>query len=207
VVFERCAHRGSSLYYGRIEEDGIRCCYHGWKFDVQGHCLEQACEPYRGRCRDVARQPWYPAEERYGLVFVYMGPPEHKPPLPRYAFLEDLDEGESLFSDIPGPDQSVTGLVQECNWLQLFENAMDPVHVTWLHSTHSGMQFDGVGTTGFPHSWFDPYTVADATAGSAVPARMKHTESILLPAAVAREVSVPCCTRTRADGASEMVRP
>jgi nitrite reductase/ring-hydroxylating ferredoxin subunit len=161
VVFERCAHRGSSLFYGRVEEDGIRCCYHGWKFDVQGHCLEQACEPGGGLRRDVARQPWYPAEERYGLVFVYMGPPELKPSLPRYEIFEDLEEGESLFSDIPGPGPNVTGMLQEFNWLQAFENAMDPVHATWLHYTHSGQQFDGVGQGGFPPSWFDPYTVAD----------------------------------------------
>ncbi|MFD4510634.1 Rieske 2Fe-2S domain-containing protein [Streptomyces sp. NPDC058457] len=161
VVFERCAHRGSSLYYGRVEDDGIRCCYHGWKFDVQGNCLEQACEPALGRRRDVARQPWYPVEERYGLVFVYMGPPEHKPPLPRYDFLEDLGEGESLFAELPVPGANVTGMVQDFNWLQAFENAMDPVHAMWLHYTHSGQQFDGVGTTGAPHSFYDPYAVSD----------------------------------------------
>src|SRR5205085_9281314 len=94
VVAERCAHRGSSLFYGRIEDDGIRCCYHGWKFDVQGHCLEQACEPALGRRRDAARQPWYPVEERYGLAFVYMGPPELKPELPRYDVLADPAEDE-----------------------------------------------------------------------------------------------------------------
>jgi phenylpropionate dioxygenase-like ring-hydroxylating dioxygenase large terminal subunit len=161
VVFERCAHRGSSLYYGRIEEDGIRCCYHGWKFDVQGHCLEQACEPDRGRRRDVARQPWYPVEERYGLVFVYMGPPELKPPLPRYEFLEDLEAGETYVTELRVPGSEVTGALIDFNWLQAFENTMDPVHATWLHYTHSGPQFDGVGTTGAPHSFYDPYAVSD----------------------------------------------
>ena len=162
VVFERCAHRGSSLFYGRIEDDGIRCCYHGWKFDVQGRCLEQACEPGRGRRRDVARQPWYPAEERYGLVFVYMGPPDRKPPLPRYESFEDLEDGESFFTELPIPGgQNVTGLVQDFNWLQFFENVMDPVHTTWLHYTHSGPQFTGTGTTGLPESVFDPYTISD----------------------------------------------
>jgi hypothetical protein len=65
-------HRGTSLYYGRIEERGIRCCYHGWLFDVQGNCVEQPCEPDGGRHRDKARQPWYPLEEKYGLVFAYL---------------------------------------------------------------------------------------------------------------------------------------
>ncbi|OBJ90434.1 Rieske 2Fe-2S domain-containing protein [Mycobacterium sp. 1245852.3] len=157
VVFERCAHRGSSLYYGRIEEDGIRCCYHGWKFDVQGHCLEQACEPDRGRRRDAARQPWYPVEERYGLVFVYMGPPERKPALPRYDFFENLGDGESFYSELPVPGANVTGPVTPCNWLQTYENGMDQVHATWLHYTHSGPQFDGMGGDGIPLSALDPY--------------------------------------------------
>ncbi|MFD4511752.1 aromatic ring-hydroxylating dioxygenase subunit alpha, partial [Streptomyces sp. NPDC058457] len=113
------------------------------------------------RRRDVARQPWYPVEERYGLVFVYMGPPEHKPPLPRYDIFENLEDGESLISDLPIPGQNVTGMVQDCNWLQVFENAMDPVHAMWLHYTHSGPQFEGTGTIGFPPSYFDPYSVSD----------------------------------------------
>lgn len=159
VVFERCAHRGSSLFYGRIEDDGIRCCYHGWKFDVQGHCLEQACEPGLGKRREAARQPWYPVEERYGLVFVYMGPPDRKPALPRYEFFEDLEEGEVLYNEPPIPGMNVTGPITECNWLQSYENAVDPVHAPWLHYTHSGQQFAGVGEPGgFPVEYFDPNT-------------------------------------------------
>jgi nitrite reductase/ring-hydroxylating ferredoxin subunit len=161
VVFEHCAHRGSSLYYGRIEGDGIRCCYHGWKFDVQGRCLEQACEPDRGRRRDVARQPWYPVQERYGLVFIYMGPPERKPVLPRYDCLEPLAEGEQYYAGWPVPGMTVTGLLQGCNWLQTFENSMDAAHVTWLHAQHSGYQIQGTGTTGIPENYYDPFTYYD----------------------------------------------
>ena len=73
LLYPRCMHRGTSLFYGRIEEEGIRCCYHGWLFDTQGRYLDQPCEPDRGRHRDQARQPWYPVEERYGLVFAYLG--------------------------------------------------------------------------------------------------------------------------------------
>ncbi|WP_181804199.1 Rieske 2Fe-2S domain-containing protein [Streptomyces shenzhenensis] len=161
VVFERCAHRGSSLFYGRVEEDGIRCCYHGWKFDVQGHCLEQALEPDRGRRRDVARQPWYPVEERYGLVFVYMGPPERKPALPRYDALEPLEEGERYYAAWPIPGLPPTGLVSDFSWLNMYENALDPSHVCWLHSNHSGYQIMGTGGTGLPEAFFDPDAVAD----------------------------------------------
>ncbi len=169
VVFERCAHRGTSLYFGRIEDDGIRCCYHGMKFDTQGHCLEQACEPERGRRRDAIRQPWYPVEERYGLVFVYMGPPERKPALPRYDFFEPLEEGDVYVTELPIPGAEVVGAVSEWNWLQSFENAVDPVHAMWLHYAHSGPQFVGTGTTGFPEDYFDPYTCARARSSTARP--------------------------------------
>ncbi|MBY4108205.1 Rieske 2Fe-2S domain-containing protein [Rhodococcus fascians] len=161
VVVERCAHRGSSLHYGRVEEDGIRCCYHGWKYDVEGHCLDQALEPDGGRKRDKVRQPWYPVQERYGLVFVYMGPPEHKPALPRFDALENPAEGESYFASWPIPHAAITGMPSDFNWLQNYENAADPTHVTWLHSTHSGYQMLGTGTFGFPEQFFDPTTISD----------------------------------------------
>jgi phenylpropionate dioxygenase-like ring-hydroxylating dioxygenase large terminal subunit len=60
LVVARCAHRGTTLYYGRVEARGLRCCYHGWLFDVEGHCLEQPCEPGDGAQRARMRQPWYP---------------------------------------------------------------------------------------------------------------------------------------------------
>src|ERR1700710_2576963 len=99
LVQARCAHRGTTLYYGKVEEHGIRCCYHGWLFDVEGHCLDQPCEPEGGLHRDKARQPWYPVEERYGLIFAYMGPLDRKPPLPRYDTLENLGDDEHLEQD------------------------------------------------------------------------------------------------------------
>ena len=141
LVHPHCAHRGSSLYYGKVEERGIRCCYHGWLFDVQGHCLEQPCEPAQGeRGRGKVRQPWYPVEERYGLVWAYLGPPEKKPVLPRYEALETLDEGEFIEAD----GNSIGGggpPVIPCNWLQHYENLVDPFHVVVLHAAFSGTQF------------------------------------------------------------------
>jgi phenylpropionate dioxygenase-like ring-hydroxylating dioxygenase large terminal subunit len=140
LVYPHCAHRGTSLYYGKVEERGIRCCYHGWLFDVQGRCVEQPCEPDGGRHRDKVRQPWYPVQERYGLVWAYMGPPDRKPVLPRYECLEHLAPGEFLEAS----DTSIGGggpPVIPCNWLQHYENLVDPFHVVVLHSTFSGTQF------------------------------------------------------------------
>ena len=140
LVYPHCAHRGTSLYYGKVDEQGIRCCYHGWHFDVQGNCLNQPCEPNGGRAREAKRQPWYPVQEQYGLIWAYMGPPERKPVLPRYECLENLDEGEFLEAD----DSSIGGggpQIIPCNWLQHYENLVDPFHVVILHSGFSGTQF------------------------------------------------------------------
>ncbi len=140
LVYPHCAHRGTSLYYGKVEERGIRCCYHGWLFDVQGHCVEQPCEPELGRARGKVRQPWYPVQEQYGLVWAYLGPADKKPVLPRYEALERLDEGELLEAN----DASIGGggpAIVPCNWLQHYENLVDPFHVVVLHSTFSGTQF------------------------------------------------------------------
>lgn len=140
LVHPNCAHRGTSLYYGKVEERGIRCCYHGWLFDVEGHCVEQPCEPEMGRARGRIRQPWYPVQELYGLVWAYMGPSEKKPVLPRYDALERLDDGELLETN----DASIGGggpQVIPCNWLQHYENLVDPFHVVVLHSSFSGTQF------------------------------------------------------------------
>ena len=140
LLHARCCHRGTTLYYGKVEQDGIRCCYHGWKFDTEGHCLEQPCEPEGGSFKEKVRQPWYPVEERYGLIFAYMGPPAKKPVLPRYECLERMDEGEFVEAD----DSSIGGggpAIIPCNWLQHFENVADPFHVPVLHGSFSGAQF------------------------------------------------------------------
>jgi phenylpropionate dioxygenase-like ring-hydroxylating dioxygenase large terminal subunit len=140
LLHARCAHRGTTLYYGKVEPAGIRCCYHGWLFDAQGHCLEQPCEPEGGAFKDKVRQPWYPVEEKYGLIFAYMGPPERKPVLPSYECLEVMDDGEFVEAD----DSSIGSggpVIIPCNWLQHYENVVDPFHVPVLHASFSGAQF------------------------------------------------------------------
>ena len=143
LLYPRCCHRGTTLYYGRVEPDGIRCCYHGWLFDVQGRCLDMPCEPpdknASDRYRATFRQPWYPVQEYHGLVFAYLGPPERKPALPRYDVLENVPEGEEIVAS--GENIGLAGETTPCNWVQTHENVMDPFHVFILHGSHSGNQF------------------------------------------------------------------
>jgi phenylpropionate dioxygenase-like ring-hydroxylating dioxygenase large terminal subunit len=144
LLTPHCAHRGASLYYGKVDGDGIRCCYHGWQFDVEGHCLDQPCEPGGGVGKDRIRQPWYPLEERYGMVFAYMGPPQKKPVLPHWDVLEHLDAGETVFVHGytgfgVGADDAVQ--IVPMNWLRNWENIMDPFHVPILHTLHSAVQY------------------------------------------------------------------
>ena len=143
LLYPRCCHRGTTLYYGRVEPDGIRCCYHGWLFDVEGRCLDMPCEPPEknasDRYRATFRQPWYPVTEYHGLLFAYLGPPEKKPALPRYDVMERVPDDEEVFAD--GGNIGLQGDTTPCNWLQTHENVMDPYHVFVLHSSHSGNQF------------------------------------------------------------------
>ncbi len=143
LLYPRCMHRGTTLFYGKVEDEGIRCCYHGFLFAVDGTCLDQPCEPDHGLHRDAARQPWYPLEERYGLVFAYMGPPEKKPVLPRYDVLENPAPDERYVAVIGG--QGATGddtfEIVPYSWIHMNDNVMDPFHVQVLHSTFTVVQF------------------------------------------------------------------
>lgn len=143
LITPRCAHRGADLVYGKVDRDGIRCPYHGWHYDVHGRCLDQPCEPAGGAFKDRIRQPWYPIAERYGLVWAYMGPPDKRPVLPRWDILEDLGPDEKIVPDAAsysvGGDE--TAEIIPWNWMQDWENTMDPHHVYILHSGFSGLQF------------------------------------------------------------------
>jgi nitrite reductase/ring-hydroxylating ferredoxin subunit len=144
ILTPRCVHRGTSLYYGKVDDHGIRCCYHGWQFDVEGNCIDQPCEPVDSNFKTKVRQPWYPVEERYGLAFVYMGPPERKPLLPRWDILEAVGADEMLMAIGPsgigvGGDESVK--IVPWGWLQDYENTMDPFHVPILHASFTEVHF------------------------------------------------------------------
>jgi phenylpropionate dioxygenase-like ring-hydroxylating dioxygenase large terminal subunit len=126
-----CPHRGTSLEYGLISDRGIRCCYHGWLFDVDGTILETPGEPTDSTLKDRLCHGAYPTHEYNGIVFAYMGPSDQQPPLPIYDSY--TRPGYRL---IPGQKY-----YYPCNWLQILENAMDPVHTAFLHTIVSGSQF------------------------------------------------------------------
>jgi phenylpropionate dioxygenase-like ring-hydroxylating dioxygenase large terminal subunit len=117
----RCSHRGTDLSYGRIEDGGLRCVYHGWLYDIYGRCVDQPGEPGGGKNRDAIRHPAYPCEEVGGVVFSYMGP--GKPPL--FPLRE-------IFS-VPDKYRFVYKAFSECNYLQGNEGNIDPVHLSFLH--------------------------------------------------------------------------
>lgn len=123
VMQEKCPHRHASMAYGVVEPGGLRCGYHGWKFDTAGRCVDQPAEPDDSTFKDRIEGFAGKAQELGGLVFVYLGP-DPAPELPRYdGFVMDgvRDIGHTMLP---------------CSWLQIMENAVDPHHVEWLHGNY-----------------------------------------------------------------------
>ncbi len=122
LLRHHCPHRGASLFYGRNEAGGLRCVYHGWKFDSQGRCLDMPSEPADSDFRNSVRAIAYPTHERGGIVWAYLGARTPPPELPRL-------EGNMLASSAA----AVTTFQVECNWLQMLEGDLDTSHVSFLH--------------------------------------------------------------------------
>ncbi|QHE85513.1 Rieske 2Fe-2S domain-containing protein [Hydrogenophaga sp. BPS33] len=122
LLEEGCLHRGASLALGRLEEGGVRCIYHGWKFDFSGRLLETPnhLDP---RVRDRLRAVAYPVREAGGLIWAYMGPPEHQPAFPDWHFM-----------DLPVENLRVTRVEAEVNYMQQLEGGADTTHVGILHT-------------------------------------------------------------------------
>jgi phthalate 4,5-dioxygenase len=121
-----CAHRGTDLSYGRVENGGLRCLYHGWLFDIEGKCLDQPAEPEDKKFCHKVRQTAYPVKEYGGVIWTYMG--EGKAPLiPALQFWEAPEEKRIAFR-----------VIQECNWLQGLESSTDPAHTSYLHRMSGG---------------------------------------------------------------------
>src|SRR6266542_439107 len=124
IIQNACPHRGASLFFGRNEEEGLRCVYHGWKFDVTGQCVDMPSEPAESNFRTKIRATSYPCIERNGMIWTYMGPREVPPPLPEFEF--NTSPAEMCYH--PGM------VVYECNWMQSMEGDIDSSHIDYLHS-------------------------------------------------------------------------
>jgi phthalate 4,5-dioxygenase len=137
VVDAYCAHRRSRLYYGRNEESGLRCIYHGWKFDTVGNCTEMPTEPSDSTFKDRIHLKAYPARDWGGVIWVYMGPSELMPELPLFEWCQ-----------VPASHRAVTRWMQECNYFQGMEGEMDSTHAYFLHQ------------------WFDQQNIPTGPAGA-----------------------------------------
>ena len=122
LMDEFCAHRGVSLWFGRNEACGLRCPYHGWKYDVTGQCLEVPSEPTESGFAQKIKLKSYPLVNRGGVLWTYMGPADRQPPLPEWEF-----------ATVPGDQSYMSKRLQEANWLQAMEGGIDSSHVSWLH--------------------------------------------------------------------------
>jgi phthalate 4,5-dioxygenase oxygenase subunit len=123
LVAENCCHRGASLFFGRNEESGLRCVYHGWKFDVSGTCLDMPNEPPESNFKERVHQPAYACVERGGIIWAYMGPRNEPPPLP-----------ELEWNLVPDEQRMLALRVEQCNWTQVLEGEIDSSHSSFLHS-------------------------------------------------------------------------
>ena len=131
LLEEHCAHRGASLFFGRNEECGLRCVYHGWKYDVDGRCVDMPSEPPESNFKHKIKLTAYPCRERGGVIWTYLGPSELQPGLP------DMD-----WALVPECNRFISRRRQECNWLQAMEGGIDSIHVPFLHRGAAKTTFD-----------------------------------------------------------------
>ena len=137
LLEEFCAHRGASLFLGRNEQCGLRCIYHGWKYDVEGRVVDMPTESADSTYKDRIKQTAYTTIEIGGLVWAYMGPLEKMPPKPYFGWTQP-----------PETHRSVSRILQECNYLQAVDGGVDSAHVGWLHRV-----FESENDGGFAGIW------------------------------------------------------
>ena len=135
-IQDHCVHRGASLLYGRVEERGIACAYHGWLYDTQGNCLETPAEPADSKFYLTVKAKAYPVQDFLGALWLYMGP-QPAPLIPPFDFLKR--EGR--------PRITIYTPILHCNWLQCVENNVDPTHAPILHQDNENQKAKPVSTT------------------------------------------------------------
>ena len=124
LLAERCPHRRASLFFGRNEESGLRCAYHGWKFDAEGRCVDMPSEPAASNYKDKVRQTAYPAVEAGGVVWAHLGPRPSEAELPALPW-----------TSLPASHVHATKRLERTNWVQGLEGGIDSAHSNFLHST------------------------------------------------------------------------
>jgi phenylpropionate dioxygenase-like ring-hydroxylating dioxygenase large terminal subunit len=184
LLAEHCHHRGTSLFYGRNEDCGLRCVYHGWKYDVEGNVLDTPAEPDGSTFKDRLKTTAYPTHEVNGIIFAYMGPREQMPLFPNFEWAQ-----------VPADHCYVTKAYQECNYLQGLEGECDSSHLSWLHRVfdldrdQSLYQNDGAPAYETEETDFGLRLIASRDAGEG--RRYVRISAYLFPVAVA----VPVGTR------------
>src|SRR5262245_39426012 len=124
LIQNHCPHRAASLFFGRNEEDGIRCVYHGWKFDITGQCMDMLSEPEESDFASKVKARAYPCIEKAGIVWTYMGPGKSPPPFPDIEVLLLADKDASIKPRVT---------MMDVNWFQAIENNVDTAHQGILH--------------------------------------------------------------------------
>ncbi|HEU4543892.1 MAG TPA: Rieske 2Fe-2S domain-containing protein [Jiangellaceae bacterium] len=168
LIDEFCAHRGVSLWFGRNEEGGLRCAYHGWKYDTSGQCIDVPSEPEGSRFPQKVKLKGYPLVKIGDVLWTHMGDPAARPELPAWEF-----------AHLPAEQTYTSKRWQECNWLQALEGGIDSSHVSWLHS--GGLKDDPLfkGAKGNTYNLADMkpfFEVAEAAGGLFIGARRNAEE-------------------------------
>jgi phenylpropionate dioxygenase-like ring-hydroxylating dioxygenase large terminal subunit len=169
LLYEYFPHRRASLFYGRNEDGGLRCIYHGWKFDIDGNCTEMMSEPVESGFAQKVKVLSYPTQEAGGFIWAYMGPPALKPPMPDLEYLA-----------VPESQRQVSKVFYESNFVQVIEGEIDTVHASILHSRLADLQnSDSANTLAGKYSYKDRaarFNVMDTDSGILIGAKRNAEE-------------------------------
>jgi phthalate 4,5-dioxygenase len=165
LIQNHCPHRGASLFFGRNEENGLRCVYHGWKFDLSGRCIDMPNEPAESDFKTKVNATAYPCRERGGVLWTYMGPPESMPDIP------DLE-----WAIVPDEQRFVSKRLQQTNYAQAMEGGIDSSHVSFLHNEEGRRPSGSAAFKYLVHDTAPKFEVVDTNYGFMIGARRKAEE-------------------------------
>ncbi len=170
LVDAYCPHRGAPMFFGRNEEEGLRCIYHGWKFDTTGQCVDLPNTVEGNTYKEKVQIKAYPCEDKGDLIWAYMGPAEKRPPFPEFEWTK-----------LPKSHRYVTKFVEQCNYLQAMEGDYDPSHARFLHSTLQPAMVDELRAAGSQQNIFSMPVPADEPFPTTVGNRRIRADAPNLP--------------------------